>query len=112
VRLVFALAAVILLTSGAFELRAADRAGLGTPVPSLLVLAAALALGAVAVLGPPGRAAGLLLLAGAFLLVVGSALHLTRRLRRQARFRRLTEGRRLETYLRYLSEPDDGTPRG
>lgn len=103
----FLLAAALLLVSGLLKLRTAARAEIGVHLPSLGEVVAGVALPALALVGP-GPGTGSLALGLAFLLLLGSSVHLTLRLRRRSRLRERTEGRRLESYVRYLSDqPDD-----
>ena len=104
------LMAAALIVSAAIKLRSAARAGLGTHTPSLFELLAGLAIPALAmvrVLPPAGMAWAL---AGGGLLLVGSGLHLLRRLAHRHRLRESTEGRRLETYLRDRTDHENGAP--
>ncbi len=101
--------AALLIASALVKLRAAERAGLGLHAPSLLELLAALGLIGVLVTGSMTPELGLRTAVIAGILVVGSSLHLGRRLRARRRIRDLTEGRRLEAFVRYLSvrDPND-----
>ena len=100
------LMAGLLLVSGLVKLRAGERAQLGLHLPSVLEALAALCIGGLAVTGSVTPARGLWATACAALLVVGSSLHLWRRLAARRELRERTEARRLETFVRYLSESD------
>ncbi len=105
--LALALGAALLLVSGLVKIRTAARAELGVHLPSLVEVVAGLALPAVGVVGT-GPGAGLTALGAALVLLIASSLHLAARLRRRSRYLERTEGRRLESYVRYLSDQSDG----
>ncbi len=99
-----ALLIMLLLTSALVKLRTSSRAGLGLHLPSLLELLAALCVGVLSVSGSLVGGTGLWVVVGSVVLVVGSSVHLGRVLTRRHRLRELTEARRLETYVRYLTD--------
>lgn len=101
-------AACSLVFSALLKLRAGDRAGLGLHLPSLAELLLGLAVGGLAVAGGTPTGTAILVLAVAFLVLVASSVHLFVLLRRRDRRRERTEGRRLEAYVRYLSDHDEG----
>ena len=103
----FVLAALLLMASGALKLRAAARAELGVHLPSVVELVVAILLPVLAMGGPTAET-GMAALAGALAVLVASSLHLMARIRHRNRLRDRTEGRRLETYVRYLSDQEDG----
>lgn len=100
------LLALLLLASGTVKLRSAARAEVGLHLPSLLEILAGLALMSVGFV----QTVSLPVIVGGVLLVLGSSLHLFLRLRRRRALRERTEGRRLETYIRYLSEQESDGP--
>lgn len=100
------LMAVLLLASGLAKLRAAGRTELGVHLPSLMEVAAGLVLGFLATAGDVAPRTGLWMSVGGGLLVVGSSWHLWRRMAHRRHLRDLTEGRRLETFVRYFSASD------
>lgn len=100
------LLAVLLVASALVKLRAGERAGLGLHLPSLLELLSAVCIGLLVVSGSMTPRIGLWAALVTGTLVVGSSIHLSRRLAHQRRIRELTEGRRLETFVRYLSDGD------
>lgn len=104
------LMAAALIVSAVLKLRGAARAGLGTHTPSLFELLAALVIPGLAVARVLPPAGVVWALVGGGLLLVGSGLHLVRRLAHRHRLREYTEGRRLETYLRYLTDHENGAP--
>jgi hypothetical protein len=105
------LTAVLLVVSGVINLRAASRAGMSVHLFSLVELVGGLALAAVLLRGSLTPEQGLGAVLGAVLLIVGSSVHLGRRLRQLRKLRDLTEGRRLESYVKYLSEaPEEPWP--
>lgn len=97
---------LLLVTSALVKLRAAERAGLGVHLPSLLELLGAACLGLLVVGGALTPRVGLWAALATGALVVGSSIHLGRRIAHQRRIRRLSESRRLETFVRYLSDGD------
>lgn len=106
----FLLSALLLLVSGLVKLRTGFRAELGLHLPSLVEVLAGLCLPVVAMGRTLSAGVGLATLVVAFLILVWASVHLAARLRRRNRFRERTEGRRLETYLRYLSDQENSTP--
>jgi len=102
------LTGLLLLVSGAVKLRSGHRAGLGLQPLTLLELLSAgvLCLGAAAGLAAAPIAA--VLVPMGTVLVVASSVHFWTRLSAHRRQREITEARRLETYVKYLSRADDG----
>jgi hypothetical protein len=111
------LTAILLLTSSVTKLRAAARAQIGLHLLSVLEGVGAMALASVALSGSLTADQGMKAVVGAVVAILVSSLHLGSRLGRQRRLRDLTEGRRLQNYLNYLSvQPEEpgqgGTPPG
>ena len=98
-----ALTAVLLLVSGVVKLRAAARAEVGLHLFSLLEILFGVLLFPVTAAMPLTGGQGLATVTGATALIVVSSFHLGARLKHQRRIRDLTEGRRLENYLKYFS---------
>lgn len=107
-----ALTAVLLLVSGAVKLRAAARAKVGLHLFSLLEILAGALLFLVMMAVPLAGEQGLAVATGATLLIVVSSVHLGSRLRHQRHLRDLTEGRRLESYVKYMSKVPEETGDG
>lgn len=107
------MAALLLLTgalvalSGGIKLRAAHRVGLGAQPLSLLELFVGLALAVLAMAGPAAAGAARLMVPMGLVLVVASSLLFSARHREARRRRALTEGKRLEAYVKYLSRADE-----
>ena len=99
-----ALLAVLLLTSALVKLRTSSRVGLGVHTPSVLELLGAGCLVVLAVSGRLSGPVGLWAAVAAVGLVLGSSSHLGRRLTRRNHLRKKTEARRLEAFVRYLSD--------
>lgn len=98
-----ALTAILLLVSGVVKLRAAARAEMGLHLFSLLELLCGVLLFAIMATASLTGEQGLAVVIGATALIVVSSFHLGARLKHQRRIRDLTEGRRLENYLKYFS---------
>ena len=106
------LTAILLVTSGAFKLRAAARSDIGLHLPSLLELLGAGGLMLRMTASPVPVEQGMAAAVGAVVLIVGSSLHLGRRLAHKRRLRGLTEGRRLENFLKLQAALADDSARG
>ena len=107
------LTAILLAVSGAFKLRAAARAELGLHSFSLLELVAAVALMVLTMAASLSAEQGFGAVVAAVVLIVVSSWHLGKSLGRRRRLRGLTEGRRLETYVKYMADiPEDPGPGG
>jgi len=104
------LAAGLLLASALVKLRAAARMEMGAHLPSVLEASVGLALPVLALSGGLSARFGLAALLLALVLLLGSSLHLAARVRHRNDLRERTEGRRLETYVRYLSDQENGAP--
>ena len=98
-----ALTMLLLLVSGVVKLRTAERTKMGLHLFSLLEIFAGVAVAVLMLGGPLTAGQGMAAVAGSVALVLGSSIHLGRRLKNSRRLRGLTEGRRLENYVKYLS---------
>lgn len=98
--LLLILTSVLLLVSGVIKLRAAERAGVGVHVFSLVELLGGAALGVAVVAGSLSPEQGMGAVLGAVAVILVSSIHLGRRLGHKRRLRDLTEGRRLENYVK------------
>ena len=98
------ISAVLLVGSSLLKLRAAERAKIGLHVPSMLELLAGLGIAAWMVVGGPSVEVGFRLVLGAVVLVLVSSVHLGMKLSARQRERDGSEGARLFTYVKYLSQ--------
>lgn len=107
------LTALLLVLSGAFKLRAASRGGVGLHLLSVIELLGGVGLMLRMTAPPVPAEQGMAAAVGAVVLIVVSSVHLGRQLAHRRRLRDLTEGRRLENYLKIqASMPDDPTTGG
>ena len=94
------LTAILLVLSGAFKLRSAARGEVGLHLPSVLELLAGVGLMLRMTAPPVPVEQGMGAAVGAVVLIVFSSVHLGRRLAHKRRLRGLTEGRRLENFVK------------
>jgi len=100
--------ATLLVISGVVKLRAWARVSHGIHLVPLLEIVAGFLMGAAVVTGTPDPGVGLALTVGAVSLVVASSVVLGRQIRRVRRERERSEGARLVTWVKYLSQPPNG----
>lgn len=98
--------AILLALSGAVKARASVRLGLGTSVPSLLELFAAVLLAGMAMGPGAGSGLGVWLAALAVALLVGSSLRHARVVKGRRLRREASEGRRLEAFVQMADARD------
>jgi hypothetical protein len=107
------LTAILLVLSGAFKLRAAARGEVGLHLPSVLELLGGVGLLLRMTAPPVPVEQGMAAAVGAVVLIVFSSVHLSRRLADKRRLRGLTEGRRLQNFVKLQAaladEPAAGT---
>ncbi len=101
-------AATLLLISGVVKLHAWGRLGRGVHLVPLVEIVAGFLMGAAVVTGAPAPGVGLALTVGAVSLVIASSVIVGRQIRRLQRERERSEGARLLTWVKYLSQPPDG----
>ena len=94
------LTAILLVVSGAFKLRAAARGEIGLHLPSVLELLGGVGLLLRMTAPPVPVEQGMAAAVGAVVLIVVSSVHLGRRLAHKRRLRGLTEGRRLQNFVK------------
>jgi len=106
------LTALLLVVSGVIKLRAGGRAEIGLHPLSLIELVAGVGLMVRVIAGSVTAGQGMGAAVGAVVLIVVSSLHLGRRLAHKRRLRDLTEGRRLESFVKLQAgiqdEPEPG----
>jgi hypothetical protein len=100
--------ATLLLISGIVKLRAWARVSQGIHLVPLLEIVAGLLMGAAVMTGTPDPGVGLALTVGAVSLVVVSSVVVGRQIRHLHRARERSEGARLVTWVKYLSQPPNG----
>lgn len=98
-----AITAILLLVSGTMKLRAAGRAKLGLHLFSLLEIMFGGLVLFLMISSPLTASQGFGVTVAGTTLIIISSLHLGSRLRHQRRIRDLSEGRRLENYVKYFS---------
>jgi hypothetical protein len=93
--------ALLLLTAGLVEAKAASRVGMGLPLLALADIVAGVGLVGAVFAVDLTRAQGLAVLVGAVMLVLVSSLQVGAQVRRRQRIRAASEGARLATYVNF-----------
>ena len=101
-------AATLLVISGIVKIRAWSRVSPGVHLLPLVEIVAGFLVAAAVVTGVPDPRMGLVLTAGSVGLVVVSSALIGKEIRRLSRERQRSEGARLATYVKYLSQPPPG----